>query len=64
LEVVEHVFPRAVGGESEAVTRAESVDWRNMRKTAVRTCMSEIFRRVTCPPHSTAKTRIRNQTSQ
>jgi len=43
LEVVEHAFPRAVGGDSEAATRAEKVDWRNMRKKAPRTYMSEIF---------------------
>jgi len=43
LEVAEHAFPRAVGGDSEAATRAESVDWRKMRKTALRTRMTEIF---------------------
>jgi hypothetical protein len=43
LEVVEHAFPRAVSGDSEAATRPERVDCRNMRKPALRTCMTEIF---------------------
>jgi hypothetical protein len=63
LEVVEHAFPRAVGGDSEAATRTKRVDWRNMRKMALRTCIGEIFRRVTSAPQLT-ETTIRNQTSQ
>jgi hypothetical protein len=43
LEVVEHVFPTAAGGDSEAATRPESVDWKNTRKTALKTCMDEIL---------------------
>jgi hypothetical protein len=61
--VVEHAFPRVVGGNSEAATSAEDLGCSNTRKTTPGMRMSEVFRLMT-PPSQSNETKIRNQTSQ